>query len=388
MKPRPLRFAAALALCAAWAQVAGAADTAVSFQSVSFDAACVTAKTGEKVVVIDFFTTWCEPCKRLDKETWTDARVGKLLNEKAVALKLDAEKEGKGLAQRYKINAYPTVLVLKSDGTELDRLVGFREPAIFIREFEAALQGKNSLKRAREAVAAAAPTVSAEEVRARQQLARELIRNGREAEALDEYLWLYEVGMKNVSSFVGVRLSFLTGDMGRLAKVFPPAGEALRRLRDDAHRRLAGDISDRDAPMEFAALNEALGDNELTLAMFRRLAADDPRRGRMESRVFMLLVRSQDYKEAVAVRSYAEMRQRLERGSPAGSQLPTDSLARIKRSLAQISLYDVEALAGAGELDHARELLELVLKTDSSAETKESAEKHLQRTGHVELLKP
>jgi thiol-disulfide isomerase/thioredoxin len=93
------------------------AESAVAFRAITFEAATQAAVKENKLIFIDFFTTWCEPCKRLDTQTWTDAAVGKLVGEKAVALKLDAEKEGKALAQRYKVEAYPTLLLLKADGT-------------------------------------------------------------------------------------------------------------------------------------------------------------------------------------------------------------------------------------------------------------------------------
>jgi len=77
----------------------------------------------------------------LDKTTWTDAKVATLLAEKAVALKIDAEKEST-LAEKYDVKAYPTVLILKADGTIVDRLVGYRPPETFISDFNAALAGK------------------------------------------------------------------------------------------------------------------------------------------------------------------------------------------------------------------------------------------------------
>lgn len=388
MKPRIARWAAGLVFGLTLSVLAGAAEAAVSFRDLSFEAAGAAAKADGKVVVIDFYTTWCEPCKRLDKETWTHAEVGKLLNDKAVALKLDAEKGGKDVAQRYAINAYPTTLVLKPDGTELDRIVGFREPPVMMREFQFALEGKNALKRAREAVEAAAHAVPDDEVRARQQLARELVQSGKNEEALREYLWLYQDGMKNSRSFTGVRVSFLTSDMGRLAKTYPPALEAVRALRDDAEKRLRGDISDRDAPTEYAALSEALGESEATLKMFREIPADDPRRPLLGSRVFLSLVQRKAYKEAMTAKTYEEMLQRLERAVPGESKLPASALATLRRSWASIALPDVEALAGVGDLEHARELLGRALALDSSPEIKKQAERALERAGHPELLKP
>jgi thiol:disulfide interchange protein len=63
------------------------------FQDLTFEAALAAAKRDNKVVMIDFFTTWCVPCKKLDKTTWKDADVQKWLGEKTVALKMDAEKQ-------------------------------------------------------------------------------------------------------------------------------------------------------------------------------------------------------------------------------------------------------------------------------------------------------
>ena len=81
----------------------------------------------------------------------TAPRVIDLLGTKTVPLKIDAEKEAE-LAKRYKVDAYPTVLFLKPDGTEVDRLIGYRDPAKFIEEFTWILAGKTSLTRARAAV--------------------------------------------------------------------------------------------------------------------------------------------------------------------------------------------------------------------------------------------
>src|ERR1700741_1302547 len=125
MKPRILWFATSLVVGVGLARLAEAAETAVEFRPIAFEAATKAATAEGKLVFIDFYTTWCEPCKRLDKDTWTDAGVGKLVDGKAVALKIDAEKE-KDLASRYKINLYPTMLVVKADGKEVDRIEGYK----------------------------------------------------------------------------------------------------------------------------------------------------------------------------------------------------------------------------------------------------------------------
>ena len=63
------------------------------FRDLGFEAALAEAKKAERVVFVDFYTTRCGPCKMLDRSTWKDEGVIKFLNEKTVALKIDAEKE-------------------------------------------------------------------------------------------------------------------------------------------------------------------------------------------------------------------------------------------------------------------------------------------------------
>src|ERR1700738_1368954 len=63
------------------------------FSEITFEDALKQASLANKVVMIDFFTTWCGPCKLLDKNTWTDTRVDALLAAKAVALRVDGERE-------------------------------------------------------------------------------------------------------------------------------------------------------------------------------------------------------------------------------------------------------------------------------------------------------
>ena len=85
------------------------------FHRLPFADAAALARTEKKVVFIDFFTTWCGPCKRLDAVTWKDEGVQRWLREKTVALKLDAEREVV-LARRYQVRSYPTLLILTPDG--------------------------------------------------------------------------------------------------------------------------------------------------------------------------------------------------------------------------------------------------------------------------------
>ena len=119
------------------------------FRDLSLDRARQTAaEGGKRFVLVDFYTVWCGPCKKLDETTWKDQDVRDWLSKEAVCLKVDAEKD-EPLAGKYRINVYPTVLLLRPDGTEIDRLVGYRDAKTFLADAREALAGNDSLTRAR-----------------------------------------------------------------------------------------------------------------------------------------------------------------------------------------------------------------------------------------------
>jgi thiol-disulfide isomerase/thioredoxin/Flp pilus assembly protein TadD len=125
-----LLLLAAVAMLAT-AGVAGA-ETDVRWADTSWDDIIKQAKDENKYIFIDFFTTWCGPCKRLDKVTYVDEKVVGFLNSN-VPVKYDAEKGfGEELANEYKVAHFPTLVVIGPDGKEVDRHIGYLEPEEFM----------------------------------------------------------------------------------------------------------------------------------------------------------------------------------------------------------------------------------------------------------------
>src|SRR4051794_36105715 len=100
-----------------------AAKKESAFRPLSLDKAVEVAKEEKKVVFIDFYADWCGPCKLLDAQTFSDDRVEKFFKEKAVAIKVDVDRE-KELARRFQIKYMPTLVFLNAEGKEIGRLVG------------------------------------------------------------------------------------------------------------------------------------------------------------------------------------------------------------------------------------------------------------------------
>lgn len=86
------------------------------FRDISYKDAVMAAKAEKKLVFIDFYTSWCGPCKMMMKNIFPLREVGDYLNAKFVCIKIDAEKgEGPALAKRFGVKAYPTFIALGAD---------------------------------------------------------------------------------------------------------------------------------------------------------------------------------------------------------------------------------------------------------------------------------
>ena len=91
------------------------------------------AKQTNKPLFIDVYTSWCGPCKKMSKDIFPLAEVGKVYNENFVCYQVDAEKgEGIYIARKYGVKAFPTYLFVKSDGTLFYTAIGSREAKIFL----------------------------------------------------------------------------------------------------------------------------------------------------------------------------------------------------------------------------------------------------------------
>ncbi len=99
----------------------------IKFEDCTFAEALAKASAEGKRVFMDCYTSWCVPCRKMSNEVFILPEVGGYFNEHFVSIKMDMEKgEGPELAKKYKVNAYPTMLVLDKDGNVLNTVLGAR----------------------------------------------------------------------------------------------------------------------------------------------------------------------------------------------------------------------------------------------------------------------
>jgi thioredoxin-related protein len=118
------------------ASAAGPASSAGELRWRSFDAGLREARTARRPVVVDVFTDWCRYCKLMDREVYSRADVREYLSKRFIPVRLDAEGReaatyegraytGRTLAQRFRVNGYPTTIFLRSDGGYLVNVPGY-----------------------------------------------------------------------------------------------------------------------------------------------------------------------------------------------------------------------------------------------------------------------
>jgi len=95
------------------------------------------AQEENKLVLVDFYTDWCKPCKEMDKKVFANIEVQKKLSDKYIYFKCNAEQfEFIHVVQSYEIKEFPTVVVFDAIGQELKRIVGLVSAEEFIEELE------------------------------------------------------------------------------------------------------------------------------------------------------------------------------------------------------------------------------------------------------------
>jgi thioredoxin 1 len=88
-------------------------------------------QTKNKVVLVDFWASWCAPCRMMAP---VFNEVAGELNGNSNVGKVNIE-QYQSLAQQYKIHSIPTMVLLKN-GKEVDRFVGIKPKEFLVKQIK------------------------------------------------------------------------------------------------------------------------------------------------------------------------------------------------------------------------------------------------------------
>lgn len=114
-------------LCPVFAQI--------QFVESDLDKAMAQAKAENKLLFVDFYATWCGPCKRMAQDVFTLPEVGEYFNKHFISCKLDAEKEvDKSVLKKYDVTGFPCMVFMNAEGKSLRKVLGMVAPGILLSE--------------------------------------------------------------------------------------------------------------------------------------------------------------------------------------------------------------------------------------------------------------
>lgn len=118
-------FSALMVMLISISLLAQEQNEGIVFFEGSFEEALAEAQKQDKSLFVDFYAVWCGPCKRMEKNVFTQKVVGDYFNERFINLQLDAEKpENSEVVEKFKVDAFPTLGFFDNEGKAISIVIG------------------------------------------------------------------------------------------------------------------------------------------------------------------------------------------------------------------------------------------------------------------------
>ncbi|MFN4147753.1 MAG: thioredoxin family protein [Runella sp.] len=109
------------------------ASEGIQFVDASWAKVLEKAQKEKKLIFFDAYTSWCGPCKMLQRNVFTRKDVAEFFNANFVNVKKDMEiGEGPMLAEKYPIEGYPSLFFLDAKGKIVTQHLGYIEAEALI----------------------------------------------------------------------------------------------------------------------------------------------------------------------------------------------------------------------------------------------------------------
>jgi len=127
-------------------------------------------------------------------------------------------------------------------------------------------------------VLASLSSAYAEDMQKYLSVTQDLVKEGKQDEALERFIWFHEHALEHDQSMYGVRLSFALSYWKSLGESYPPALKALVKTRDDKAKVIQEGKGSTNLFHDVMALNRTLDEPKRTVALFELISQEDPAR--------------------------------------------------------------------------------------------------------------
>lgn len=118
------------------------AQNSINFEKGTWTEIKQKAKKEKKFIFLDCYTSWCKPCKVMEKEVFANDSIAKFYNQNFICVKQDMENNvGSILGKQYEIGLYPTFLFIDANDSIHYRTEGYKSVQEFL------IIGKKALKK-------------------------------------------------------------------------------------------------------------------------------------------------------------------------------------------------------------------------------------------------
>lgn len=127
-------------------KMALAQESGIKFEKSNWNQVLQKAKSENKIIFMDAYTSWCGPCKSMQARVFPDKKVGDFFNENFINVKVDMEQgEGPSIALKYPVRGYPNLFFIDpKSGKIVNQALGYKSTEQLIQIGEQTQQKKKA----------------------------------------------------------------------------------------------------------------------------------------------------------------------------------------------------------------------------------------------------